>query len=78
MSTITIVLGDEASAAYALLRSRNLDPDAIVEDSLIRSAELLQERAAQAAHLREDALQRTQLDELRDLPPQIEFLRPPR
>jgi len=78
MSTITIALGEEASAAYATLRREGLDPDDIVEDALVRSAELVQQRAAEAAHLREDALQRTQVDEMRDLPPQIEFLRPPR
>lgn len=76
--TITISLGDEASAAYTLLRSGGVDPDLVVEDALIRNATRLHDRAEEAAHVREDSLQRTELGKLRELPPQIEYVRPPR
>jgi hypothetical protein len=77
-TTVTIKLGDEASAAYVLLRSGGVDADGVVEDALIRNATRLRDRAVEAAHVRDDELQRTQLEDLRNLPPQIEYVRPPR
>lgn len=76
--SITLSLTEQATAAFVALRNEGIDPESIVEDALIRRAADLRERAEEAAHLRDDTLQRTGLDEARELPPQIEYIQPPR
>lgn len=77
-NTITLPLNERATAAFVALRSEGIDAAAIVEDVLVQRAADLRERAEEAAHLREDSMQRKGLDEARELPPQIEYMRPPR
>lgn len=76
--TITLTLTERATAAFIALRGEGVDPEMVVEDALVRRAARLRERAEEAAHLRDDSLQRTGLDDARELPPQIEYMRPPR
>ena len=76
--TITLSLTERATAAFIALRNEGMDPESIVEDALVRRAAKLREQAEQAAHLRDDSLQRTGLEDARELPPQIEYMRPPR
>jgi hypothetical protein len=76
--SITLSLNERATAAFIALRSEGIDPEIVVEEALVRRAAHLRERAEEAAHVRNDTLQRTGLDEARELPPQIEYMRPPR
>lgn len=76
--SITLNLTERAAAAFIALRNEGIDPNTIVEEALVRRAAHLRELAEQAAQLREDSVQRTGLDQSRELPSQIEHMRPPR
>jgi|GEM_PF-5826509 len=78
MAIITLKLSELATAAYLTLRGEGIDGDAIVEDALLRHAERVRGRAEAAAHYRDESLSGTELARARELPPQIEFVRPPR
>ncbi len=75
---ITLTLSEPAAAAFMTLRNAGLDPDGVVEAALVQRAAHIVERAEEAAHLREQSVQQTELGRARELPPQIEFLQPPR
>ncbi len=76
--TLTIDLSERGSEAYAALKNGGVDPDAVIDEALLARASRLRMMAEEAARLRQDAIERTQLEKLRDLPPQIEYVRPPR
>ncbi len=76
--TITVNLSDEGVAAYAHLQSANFDIDGFLEEALVDEAHRMRGRAMHAAEVLEHERQHVGLEDMRDLPTQIESLRPPR
>ncbi len=78
VKSITINLEGEGVAAYAALQRAGVNPDGFIESALIDEAHRVRGRAAHAADVLEHERQQIGLEDMRDIPNQIDYLRPPR
>ncbi len=76
--TITLALGDRGATAYAELQRTGIDPVAFLEDALIHEADRVRGRAARAAEIYRHEQQHIDLEDIREVPRQIDYIRPPR
>ena len=76
--TITVTLTDDGVAAYAALQRAGIRPDKYIESALVDEANRLRGKAARAADVLEHARQQVGVEDARDIPHQIEYVRPPR
>lgn len=76
--SITVTLDDAAVSAYTQLQSAGLDVNDFVVAAIMNEAHRLRGRAAHAAELRDHERQQVGLDKARDIPHQIDYVRPPR
>jgi len=75
---IKVQLDGEGVGAYASLQSAGVDVDQFIERALIDEAHRVRGKVLHAAEVLEHEQQQVGLEEARDLPTQIEYLRPPR
>lgn len=78
VKNITVHLSDKGVAAYADLQSAGIEPDAFIERAIVDEAHRLRGKAIHAAEVLEHERQHVGLENVRDLPTQIEYVRPPR
>ncbi len=76
--TITLELGEQAMAAYAQLQSAGVDVDGLIAKTLKDRAHRVGDRAAHAVEYRDADRQHHDVEEMRDIPYQIDYVRPPR
>jgi hypothetical protein len=76
--TIGFSLDAQAVSAYASLQSAGIDIDALVARCLIDEAHRLRGKAAMAAEQVGDEHPRLELEDVRGVPHQIDYVRPPR
>ncbi len=76
--TLTLSLEDRAVTAFAHLQGAGIDVGRFIESAIIDEAARVRGRALLAAEQLDRARGRLDLDEVRDIPHQIDYVRPPR
>ncbi len=76
--TLTLSLDDQAVTAVAHLQSAGIDVDRFIETAIVDEAARVRGRALLAAEQLERERGQLDLDEVRDIPHQIDYVRPPR
>ena len=76
--SITVKLTDRGVAAFTELQRAGVHLDEFVEAALVDEAHRMRGRAAHAAEVLEHERQQIGVEDARDIPHQIESVRPPR